>query len=67
MVTGIAEDTIDLARRRPLLERAVLNLIMVGFTQVEIADLFGIRKNAVSAIKIKSRNEITEQYFEKST
>lgn len=59
----IATDTVDLAKRLPILERAVLNMIMVGFTQVEIADLFGVRKNAISSIKIKAKKTILEQYL----
>lgn len=59
----LSTDTVDIAKRLPVLERAVLNMIMVGFTQVEIADLFGVRKNAISSIKIKAKNTILEQYF----
>lgn len=61
---NIATDTVDLARRLPVVERAVLNMIMVGFTQVEIANLFGVRKNFVSSLKIKARRTILERYFE---
>jgi predicted transcriptional regulator len=64
MIEGITEDTTDLAKRLPIMERLVLNMIMVGYTQVEVADLLGVRKNAISAMKIKARTSILEEYFE---
>ena len=63
-VENIIEDVTDLAQRLPVLERAVLGMLMLGFNQVEIARLFNVRKNTISTIKIKARNQILEQYFE---
>lgn len=59
----IIEETVDIASRLPVLERAVLAMIMVGFTQVEVANLFGVRKNYISAIKIRARKIVLEKYF----
>lgn len=54
------EDIRDIAQRLPVLERAVLGLIMDGYTQVEISKLLGTRKNTVSTIKIRARRLVLE-------
>ena len=61
---NVIEDVTDLAQRLPVLERAVLGMIMLGFNQVEIARLLQERKNTISTIKIRARQIILEQYFE---
>ena len=60
--SDVIEDVTDLAKRLPVLERAVLGMIMLGFNQVEIATLLDVRKNTVSTIKIRARQTVVEQY-----
>jgi DNA-directed RNA polymerase specialized sigma24 family protein len=61
---NVIEDITDLAERLPVLERAVLGMIMLGFNQVEIARLLQERKNTISTIKIRARTSILEQFYD---
>jgi len=60
----LIEDITDIAKRLPVIERAVLSLIMMDYSQVEIAHLFHVRKNKISTIKISARNHVLEKFNE---
>ena len=60
--SDVIEDIKDIAIRLPVLERAVLGMVMLGFSQVEIARLLRVRKNTISTIKIRARKQILEMY-----
>lgn len=60
---SLIEDVIDIAKKLHVRERAVLSLIMLGFSQVQIARFLAIRKNTVSTIKIRARAQTLKQYY----
>jgi len=60
---NLIEEITDIATRLPVIQRAVLGMIMLGFTQVEIANLMGVRKNAVSSLKLGARISVRETYY----